>query len=101
MRSTGIWIGKIFWSISERHPGSNTVALVRVAELNGGLVKRALDIGADGVLFPWIETKAQLEQAIAFASYPPEGVQESGRNGQRDGEKHLPRTLRKRTSKCW
>src|SRR5204863_3012837 len=28
---------------------SDTVALVRVAELNNGLIKRALDIGADGV----------------------------------------------------
>ena len=35
---------------------SNTVALVRVAELNRGLIKRSLDIGADGVVIPWIET---------------------------------------------
>src|SRR6476620_12189480 len=34
---------------------SDTVALVRVAELNGGLIKRALDIGADGVVVPWVE----------------------------------------------
>src|SRR5688572_478870 len=32
---------------------STTVALVRVAELNGALIKRALDIGADGVVIPW------------------------------------------------
>src|SRR5438477_9062434 len=31
---------------------SDTVALVRVAELNSGLIKRALDIGADGVVIP-------------------------------------------------
>src|SRR6266478_6462579 len=35
---------------------SDTVALVRLSELNGGLIKRALDIGADGVVIPWIET---------------------------------------------
>src|SRR2546425_12393631 len=35
---------------------SDTVALVRVAELNGALIKRALDIGADGVVVPWVET---------------------------------------------
>src|SRR5438067_10395450 len=46
---------------------SETVALVRLAELNIGLVKRALDIGADGVVIPWIESIAQLEQAVAFA----------------------------------
>src|SRR5437870_8005650 len=39
---------------------SETVALVRLAEVNIGLVKRALDIGADGVVLPWIETPEQL-----------------------------------------
>src|SRR5258708_8643557 len=51
---------------------SDTVALVRVAELNGGLIKRVLDIGADGVVVPWVETAEQLKQAVAFAAYPPE-----------------------------
>src|SRR5947207_3685848 len=35
---------------------SDTVVLVRVAELNIGLIKRALDIGADGVIVPWVES---------------------------------------------
>src|SRR5713226_1931938 len=42
---------------------SDTVALVRVAELNLGLIKRALDIGADGVVVPWVESVVQLRQA--------------------------------------
>src|SRR5438477_12063465 len=41
---------------------SETVALVRIAELNVALIKRALDIGADGVVVPWIETPEQLQQ---------------------------------------
>src|SRR5439155_12057604 len=53
---------------------SDTVALVRIAELNGALIKRALDIGADGVVIPWVESAAQLRQAVCFARYPPEGV---------------------------
>src|SRR3989440_6136271 len=57
---------------------SDTVALVRVAELNGGLIKRVLDIGADGVVVPWVETAAQLRQAVAFAHYPPEGLRGIG-----------------------
>src|SRR5438876_9604750 len=39
---------------------SDTVVLVRIAELNAGLIKRALDIGAGGVVVPWIETADQL-----------------------------------------
>lgn len=57
---------------------SDTVALVRVAELDIALIKRSLDIGADGVVVPWIETAAQLRQALAFASYPPEGLRGIG-----------------------
>jgi len=52
---------------------SETVALVRVAELDRGLIKRALDVGADGVVVPWVETEGQLRQAVSFARYPPEG----------------------------
>ena len=57
---------------------SDTVALVRLAELNGGLIKRALDIGADGVVIPWMESAEQLKQAIAFARYPVEGLRGIG-----------------------
>lgn len=57
---------------------SDTVVLVRLAELNVGLVKRALDIGADGIIIPWMETPEQLRQLVAFARYPPEGVRGIG-----------------------
>ncbi|MCA9023862.1 MAG: hypothetical protein KDA86_01490 [Planctomycetaceae bacterium] len=52
---------------------SDTVVLVRLAERSTSLTKRALDIGADGVVIPWIETVEQLEQAVRDCRYPPEG----------------------------
>lgn len=57
---------------------SETVALVRVADLDRGLIKRALDVGADGVVVPWVETEDQLRQAVAFARYAPEGCRGIG-----------------------
>lgn len=57
---------------------SDTVALVRVAELNIGLIKRALDIGADGVVVPWIENTGQLHDAVKFATYPTAGLRGIG-----------------------
>jgi len=60
---------------------SDTVALVRVTELNIGQIKRALDIGADGIIVPWIESAEQLRQAVAYAHYPPEGLR--GMGGER------------------
>ncbi|QYM80690.1 cupin domain-containing protein [Horticoccus luteus] len=57
---------------------SETVVLVRLAENSPALIKRALDVGADGVVLPWIETVAQLEAAVAAATYPPGGVRGIG-----------------------
>src|SRR5687768_5257568 len=57
---------------------SPTVALVRIAELNQGLIKRALDIGADGVVVPWIESAEQLKQAVAYSRFPPQGTRGIG-----------------------
>ncbi|MAE64106.1 MAG: hypothetical protein CMJ18_07500 [Phycisphaeraceae bacterium] len=57
---------------------SDTVVLVRVAQLDVGLIKRALDIGADGIVVPWIETADQLRDAVAFSRYPPDGLRGVG-----------------------
>lgn len=57
---------------------SDTVVLVRLAELNAGTIKRALDLGTDGVVIPWIETAEQLQQAVSFSKYPPEGIRGIG-----------------------
>ncbi|MBC8353997.1 MAG: cupin domain-containing protein [Planctomycetes bacterium] len=52
---------------------SDTVVLVRLAERSTSLAKRALDIGADGVVIPWMESVGQLEDAVRDCRYPPEG----------------------------
>lgn len=57
---------------------SDTVVLVRIAELGVGVIKRVLDLGADGVVVPWVESADQLRQAVAFAHYPPEGLRGIG-----------------------
>jgi len=57
---------------------SNTVVLVRVAERSIGLIKRALDIGADGIVVPWIESADELREVVSFAHFPPEGVRGIG-----------------------
>ncbi len=57
---------------------SDTVVLVRIAELQRGLVKRVLDIGADGIVVPSVESAEELERAVAFARYPPDGMRGIG-----------------------
>jgi 2-keto-3-deoxy-L-rhamnonate aldolase RhmA len=60
---------------------SDTVALVRISQIDVGLIKRALDIGADGIVVPWVETADQLKQAVSYANYPPKGLR--GMGGER------------------
>jgi len=52
--------------------------IVRVADLQYALVARALDCGADGVIFPRVESPELLERAIAWTKFPPGGVRGYG-----------------------
>jgi 2-keto-3-deoxy-L-rhamnonate aldolase RhmA len=52
--------------------------IVRVADLQYALVARALDCGAQGVLFPRVESPELLERAISWTRFPPEGVRGYG-----------------------
>ena len=52
---------------------SGTVVLVRIAERSTILSKRALDIGADGIIIPWMEKVEEVEEAVRDCRYPPEG----------------------------
>lgn len=74
--------GSFDWSTIEAHVRatlrSSTVLLVRVAELNIGLFKRSLDIGADGVAVPFISTADEMGRAVDYVQYPPRGLRAVG-----------------------
>ena len=57
---------------------SSTVVLVRISNIDEGLIKRVLDIGADGIVIPHIETVEELEKALLFARYPKAGIRGIG-----------------------
>lgn len=52
---------------------SPTVAIIRLPEHNTGAIKRALDIGADGIAIPWVDTAEQLAQIVRDCRYPLAG----------------------------
>ena len=52
---------------------SDTVIIVRIAERSTALSKRALDIGADGIMIPWMESTEEVQKAVSDCNYPPEG----------------------------
>jgi len=57
---------------------TETVPIVRVAWNDPVLVKRALDIGAYGVVIPWVNTKQEAINAVAACKYPPKGIRGCG-----------------------
>jgi len=58
--------------------GTRCAPTVRVARLEDADVKRALDIGAEGIVFPLVGTAEQAEWAVRSLRYPPEGTRSFG-----------------------
>lgn len=54
------------------------VCFVRLQDIQQGLIKRALDIGADGILVPQVRTAEEVALAVRYARYPPDGVRGIG-----------------------
>ena len=52
--------------------------IVRVADLQYSLIARALDMGAEGVIFPRIESPEKLAEAVSWTKFPPQGVRGYG-----------------------
>ncbi|MHA1127371.1 MAG: HpcH/HpaI aldolase family protein [Alphaproteobacteria bacterium] len=53
--------------------GSDCAPLVRVAKNDAAHVKRVLDLGAEGIVFPLIKTAEDARRAVASLRYPPVG----------------------------
>jgi 2-dehydro-3-deoxyglucarate aldolase/4-hydroxy-2-oxoheptanedioate aldolase len=52
--------------------------IVRVADLQYALIARALDNGADGIIFPRVESPEILERAVSWTKFPPTGIRGFG-----------------------
>jgi len=48
-------------------------ALVRVSKNEEVVIKKVLDMGADGIIVPMVSSKEDAKQAVNFAKYPPFG----------------------------
>lgn len=57
---------------------TETTPLVRVQEIEQGVIKRVLDLGAEGIIVPQVQSAEEVEQAVRFAKYPPRGVRGVG-----------------------
>jgi len=58
--------------------GTHCAPFVRVAQNNEVDVKRALDLGAQGIVFPMVRTAQDAARAVASLRYPPHGTRGFG-----------------------
>ena len=54
--------------------GSKTSPLVRVRTNDALVIRRALDVGAEGIIVPLVHSAEEAERAVSYCKYPPEGV---------------------------
>lgn len=52
---------------------NNMKALVRVSKNEEVIIKRVLDMGADGIIVPMVKNASEAKEAIDYAKYPPVG----------------------------
>ncbi len=54
--------------------GTDVVPIVRVAETDAALIKKALDRGAYGIICPLVNSAEEARLAVSACKYPPDGV---------------------------
>ncbi len=54
--------------------GTGVVPIVRVAETDPALIKKALDRGAQGIICPLVNSAEEARLAVSACKYPPEGI---------------------------
>ncbi|MGB9614855.1 MAG: HpcH/HpaI aldolase family protein [Fervidobacterium sp.] len=57
---------------------SDTTPIVRVQWNDISMINRALDIGAYGIIVPFVNSKDDMERALKYARFPPEGIRSYG-----------------------
>ncbi len=65
-------------SIFQATDAAGAMPLVRVLSNDAGLIGRALDAGARGVIVPLVNDPEEAARAVAACRYPPEGVRSYG-----------------------
>jgi len=58
--------------------GTDCCPLVRIAKNDDAHVKRAMDLGAEGIVFPLIRTAEDAAWAVSSLRYPPNGTRSFG-----------------------
>jgi len=83
--------------------GTEVTPIVRTEWNDFVFIKRVLDIGAMGLHVPYVSTRAEAEQALRSAWYPPQGIRGMARSTRAAfyGQKPVPEMLNEVNDKIW
>ena len=65
-------------SMMEAMSFSETTPIMRVPWNEFAIINSALDIGAQGIIIPYVNTREDVLKAIRYAAYPPKGMRSFG-----------------------
>ncbi len=71
--------------------GSPTVPIVRVPWNDAVRIKQILDMGADGILIPMVNSVEEMKQAVSACKYPPVGTRGFGPRRASDYGRNIDR----------
>lgn len=81
----GVDLGRVDASVFTVLAAYGVAGLVRVPSLDVAPIGRALDLGADGIIVPLVETAADAERAVSATRHAPRGGRSYGMQTQRVG----------------
>ena len=61
------------WQRAMQAIGGRSACLLRVPSNSEASIKKALDIGADGIIVPMVNSADEARAAVSWSQYPPEG----------------------------
>ena len=74
----GPWSFETVQKMMQATSGTEITPIIRVAWNDPVLIKQALDIGAYGLIIPWVNSKEDAINAVRATRYPPEGIRGTG-----------------------
>ncbi|MCP4980910.1 MAG: 2,4-dihydroxyhept-2-ene-1,7-dioic acid aldolase [Gammaproteobacteria bacterium] len=66
------------WQRMLQAVAGRSASIIRVAENSEATIKKALDLGADGIIAPQVNSADEARRIVSYCKYPPQGVRGVG-----------------------
>ncbi len=67
-------VARMIWACKD----APAIPFIRVPDATEGDIQKATDIGALGVIVPMVITPEEMQDAVKYAKYPPQGIRSQG-----------------------